>query len=99
MSYNGYQAAFLLKDGSAVPVSLPLLNERQQEDLVSIADGKDTLIHYPNFSLQLSASRKLPFYTASNIDGALFKKAERASQWKKDKRVGIHQWGEELYKA
>ncbi len=93
--FQGYDKEFIL--GKIIP--LPTLNQEQAEDLVKDKEG-NTVIKYINYSLQLSASHKLPFYSASNIDGILFKKVPRKDNWRKDDRIPKEsQWGKELYSA
>jgi endonuclease G, mitochondrial len=94
-TYNGYEENFLGR-----PVPLPELNNRQQEDLAPV-DGKDDgVADYMKYSLVISSSRRFPYYTASNIDGKLFKKASRSDNWRNDDRVADeHQWGKQLYSA
>ena len=70
--YNGYQSNFLGRK-----VSLPKLSPAQQKDLAKVDGVKDKVAHYFNYSLQVCASRRLPYFTASNIDGACFVQAER----------------------
>ncbi len=67
-------------------VELPKLNP----------EVKNEVLNYLNFSVCISKDRKLPIYTASNINGNLFKNAERAHNWKKDSRIEF-QWGQDLY--
>jgi endonuclease G len=93
-NYNGYTENFLIK-----PVKLPKLGMLQKVDTVKLDDGSDVL-PYVNYSVTLSASRRFPFFTASNIDGNLFKKVSRKDNWRNDPRVhNDYQWGKELYKA
>ena len=93
----GYAVNFL---GTAFAVPLPDLNEDFRKDLAPVSDDHESIAKYFNYSLKLCASRRFPYFTASNIDGKLFKKASRAKSWKKDPRIDKgHQWGEELYKA
>ncbi|MGB1216228.1 MAG: DNA/RNA non-specific endonuclease [Saprospiraceae bacterium] len=80
-------------------ISLPILGQKHKNDLVSFGEKNETILNYINYSLQISASRKFPFYTATNIDGSLFKRVGRASSWKKDNRVNQYQFGAELYTA
>ena len=67
-------------------VELPVVNEKKEK----------SFIKYYNFSIMVSKARKFSLYTASNINGKLFKRAERTS-WKKDQRILEYQWGQELY--
>lgn len=93
--YKGYNENFI--SGSIIP--LPNLSQKQLSDLANDNGGND-LLNYVNYSLQLSSSHKFPFYTASNIDGALFKKVPRKDNWRKDNRVQSDlQFGKELYTA
>lgn len=96
--YTGYKEDFL-SDDIDVKVSLPQLNSDQAKDL-TVDDEGNEVIHYINYSLQLSASHRFPFYTATNIDGKLFKKIVRRDNWRKDPRVLAElQFGKELYTA
>lgn len=95
--YQGFMEDFLDKQHL---VHLPKLNKTQNEDLVDVPDTKDRTLHYVNYSLQLSQSRRFPYYTATNIDGKLFKKAPRKDRWRRDTRIPDNvQWGPELYRA
>lgn len=92
---TGYNRLFLEQQ-----VAMPELNETQIHDLAPVEGGTDGLLDYINYSLKLSASRKFPYYTATNIDGESFRKAPRKDSWKRDLRVSPdHQWGPELYRA
>lgn len=94
-SSNGYRPLFL-----DTQVDLPRLNNMQQLDLSPVKDSDDGVLHYINYSLQLSVSRGFPFFTATNIDAFNFKKAPRKDSWRKDDRIDFkHQWGTELYSA
>jgi len=92
--YKGYDPAFL-----GAGVHLPILSAAQQDDLVVTADFSNGVIPYIHYSLMLSKATKFPFFTATNIDGQLFKKAPRKDHWRKDPRVLQYQWGMELYGA
>jgi endonuclease G len=95
MLFQGYDESFFINQ--AIP--LPKLNEIQSNDLVITEDGNN-VIKYINYSLQLSASHKFPFFTATNIDGLQFKKVPRKDNWRKDDRIPKNlQWGKELYTA
>lgn len=94
MLFQGYDENFILNNN----ISLPKLNDEQINDVVRDEDGND-IIKYINYSLQLSATHKFPFYTATNIDGLLFKKVPRKDNWRNDERVKDYQWGKELYSA
>jgi len=97
--YQGFNHDFLVDEKVNERVELPILGKRHKNDEAPVVGNDASILNYMNFSIKLSASRKLPFYTASNIDGALFKKASRAKSWKKDSRAQAYQWGQELYSA
>lgn len=95
MILTGYQQDFLGKT-----ITFPALNEEQEKDLAISLETGDIHLDYINYSVAISASRKFPFYSASNIDGKLFKKAPRKDNWQKDSRIQANQqWGPELYRA
>lgn len=98
--YKGYNSNFLSQEAEVLTVAVPQLNSEQLEDVVTTIDLLQPLLHYINYSIQLSATHKFPFFTAANIDGKLFKKAPRKDNWRKDPRINTdEQWGEELYRA
>ncbi|WP_066223709.1 DNA/RNA non-specific endonuclease [Formosa haliotis] len=93
--FKGYDENFI--SGQTIP--LPILNKEQKDDLV-LDKNNNSIINYINYSLQLSAIHKFPFYTATNIDGLNFKKVPRRDNWRKDARIRKDlQWGLELYRA
>lgn len=96
--FLGYDSDFL-KEDTDQSVALPEVVGKHKNDLPTIEETGGTVLHYMNYSVQLSASRKFAIYTASNIDGGLFKKATRARNWKKDARLKEFQYGTELYGA
>lgn len=97
--YQGYSDEFLLDDTTSQKVPFPTLSNKLKNDIAPVDSNALSIVNYINYSVQLSASRKFPYFTASNIDGSLFKKANRATSWKKDERVKEYQWGQELYSA
>lgn len=96
--FQGYQPDFLY-DESKSQVHLPVMTEDQMLDLAQ-DENSEHIIKYINYSLSLSKSHKLPYFTATNIDGKLFKKVPRKDHWRKDTRVSSEfQWGQEFYTA
>lgn len=95
METCGYQIDFI--DG--IEVKVPELSLNQMKDLVTTEEFADGLIPYINYSLKISFKRKFSFFTATNIDGKLFRKIKREDGWKKDSRIKEHQYGTELYGA
>lgn len=85
---DGYQPDFL-KVGEALP--LPGV-KAWQDDLVKLKDevkGDDrSVLNYTHFSVKMRASRKMPFFSACNIDGKLSSRgAERTDIWRRDSRI------------
>lgn len=97
--YQGFNQNFLIEEDINEIVEFPVLGDNLINDIAPVDGNLNSVLNYINYSVKLSASRKFPFFTASNIDGALFKKATRAKSWKKDKRAKAFQWGQELYSA
>jgi len=97
--YQGFKHDFLVDEIVNENVAFPILGTKHKNDVAPVAGSDTSIVNYMNYSVQLSASRRFPFFTASNIDGGLFKKANRAPSWKKDERVRAYQWGQELYSA
>lgn len=80
---GGYDRHFLT--GDAV-VDLPALRHIRDEDIARLADGSCELT-YEHFSTVHCVSRKLPFYSACNIDGAQAKNIPRHDTWHYDGRI------------
>ena len=96
-SYPGYSSNFISSD---LPVPLPTLSAERLKDLVPVPGTANNILHYVNYSVAMSRSRGFLYFAAANIDGALFKKASRNDNWRKDNRIGAtFQLGDELYKA
>ncbi len=93
--YKGYQRNFL---GPGFTVSLPILSKDLKSAVAPVKGSKNNVLNYQNFSLVQNAQRRFPFFTASNIDGSLFKKLPRFDDWRIDPRIDEqHQWGSVLY--
>jgi endonuclease G len=67
--------------------------------LVRLLDGSGTELKYTHFSLVLSKSRKLAYFTAVNIDGGMLRSVARQRDvWYYDPRIDQkYQSGPELY--
>lgn len=92
--YNGYQTGFL-----GMEIGLPNFTAYENE-IAAVAGNADGEAKYVNYSAVLSTARKLPIFTASNIDGKAFQKAPRKDNWRKDSRIDQNnQLGKELYSA
>jgi endonuclease G len=92
---DGYNPQFL---GPTIP--LPQLAESHAEDVVPLKDGAGSVLDYTHFSVVLSKSRRLAFFTAVNIDGAQSKKLSRKNdRWYFDPRIETYfQSGPDLYR-
>lgn len=90
----GYNKSFL-----EIDVPLPSLDRAREEDTVVTNEGKK-ILDYTNFSLVMSKSRRLAFFTAVNIDGENYITIKRGSdRWFFDKRIDEkYQCGNDLYK-
>jgi endonuclease G len=94
--FQGYQTDFM---GPAMLVSPPTLDASKQSDLAPE-------LTYTHFSVYMSHSRHFPYFTATNINGALFQPISRdqvfdsgRDEWTLDHRQTALQWGQQLYNA
>ena len=92
---NGYDAAFL--DGWEIP--LPKVIGARARDVRKLRrGGAGSELKYRNFSVVLSASRRMPMITACNIDGEESRRLPRIQTWSFDGRLDkADQWGDALY--
>ncbi|MCZ2260832.1 DNA/RNA non-specific endonuclease [Sporosarcina sp. G11-34] len=91
----GYDAQFL---GDDFEVPLPIFRSDLEQDIAQLKDGSSAL-HYTHFSIVMSKSRRLAYYTVVNIDGNQLMKIGRNDKWYLDSRIKVeHQCGPELYK-
>jgi endonuclease G len=92
---TGYDPAFL---GEEHTVPHPTYPSSVEEDLAPMSGG-GTILHYTHFSIAMSKSRKLAYYTVVNIDGKQLVEVHRANdKWYFDPRIERrYQCGPELY--
>jgi endonuclease G, mitochondrial len=92
---SGYDPVFL---GNEFAVPLPVLTAEIEQDLAQTKDGK-AVLDYTHFSIAMSKSRRLAFYTAVNINGNELVEVKRGSdKWYFDPRMEeAYQSGPELY--
>jgi endonuclease G, mitochondrial len=91
----GYDTKFL---GDDHEVPLPIFRSDLEQDIAQLKDGSKVL-HYMHFSIVMSMSRRLAYYTAVNIDGNQLMKIGRNDKWYFDSRIEIeYQCGPDLYK-
>lgn len=91
---NGYDPNFL---ENIIP--LPILSDGLINDTVKLKNSNDMELKYTNFSIVMSKSRGLAFYTAVNIDGSKLEPLDRKNDvWYYDSRIEKKfQYGPELY--
>ncbi len=91
---NGYDPNFL---ENVIP--LPILSDGLINDTVKLKNSNDMELKYTNFSIVMSKSRGLAFYTAVNIDGSKLEPLDRKNDvWYFDSRIEKKfQYGPELY--
>ena len=92
---NGYDEGFLGKH-----LDMPKLDPSIQDKAAPRVDDPDkNELEYTNFSIVMNKERRMPFFTAVNIDGATVKEVERSGKWLFDARISRdHQLGNEAYK-
>jgi endonuclease G len=92
---TGYNATFL---GENHAVSLPTLRSDLEQDIATLMNGK-TVLDYTHFSIVMSKSRRLAYYTAVNIHGKKLINIQRnEKKWYFDPRLDRkYQCGPELY--
>jgi endonuclease G, mitochondrial len=85
---EGYDPEFLGSDDLAVPLLGLGKHEHHAADPVEpmATDGK--FLHYTHFSVAFSSTRRIPIFTAVNIDGENLKKIKRKDdKWFADLRL------------
>ena len=81
----GYDREFLGDD--TMTVDLPSVVRNPEDVLGFEANGEtDTVLRYEHYSVVMSRSRRMCFFSAVNIDGNLSKKSPRV-RWKWDPRI------------
>ncbi len=99
-----YSSIFL--DGHLI--SLPILDKEEIDRFKNNHIEIDKFfLNYSNYSLLQNPFRRFPYYTASNINGNLFKQISRneifangRDNWRKDDRIPVEfQLGNELYSS
>ena len=92
---TGFSAAFL---GDAARAELPeLVHAHARRDVARLADGSIEL-KYQHFSTVQCMSRRMPFYSACNLDGSTGKRVPRHDTWSYDGRIKKeHQMLREAY--
>ncbi|HNH49996.1 MAG TPA: DNA/RNA non-specific endonuclease, partial [Myxococcota bacterium] len=90
---GGYNADFLRQT-----IPLPRLSAALAADVVPVQGSAGGELKYEHFSVVMSKSRRLAFYTAVNIDGAQSKSIGRDDEWYFDPRIPMeYQVGNDFY--
>lgn len=100
---QGYKPDFLGRGG--LRVELPGLPRFLRDDVALIEGSQEFELKFTHYSSVMSASRRLPFFTAVNIDGAqsqrlgrLDRDFEAADKWAFDPRISENlQLGPDVY--
>ena len=98
----GYQPSFLGEDD--LYVGLPTIDRLRSSDVLRQSSGPNrgsTELKYVHFSIMMSKSRKMPYFTAVNIDGnSLVRPRRERDVWRFDPRIPQSaQLGNELYRG
>lgn len=82
----GYTPDFI---DAAIPVELPRLGAAAKRDVVSFTwkGAKTHVLDYTHFSTAVSKSRRMPIFSACNIDGSRARTIDRGDIWKFDPRI------------
>jgi len=81
---EGYQAQFL---GTEEEVPLPEPARARQPDVLRFDGGREHVLRYEHFSVVMSRSRRMCFFSAVNIDGARTKRNVARVGWRTDPRI------------
>ncbi|EFM11043.1 DNA/RNA non-specific endonuclease [Paenibacillus curdlanolyticus YK9] len=92
---TGYDPQFL---GERNTIAHPTLRSDLKADVAELNNGNGSILNYTHFSIVMSKSRRLAFYTVVNIDGKQLKDVGRSDNWRYDPRIDRkYQVGNELY--
>lgn len=94
---EGYKRDFL--SGWRIELPRPKAGTPRANDMRELKRGGSGVeLTYRNFSVIMSASRRMPMLTAANIDGSEARSVPRISVWSFDGRLDKEdQWGDALY--
>lgn len=91
---TGHNTKFL---GERYEIPHPKLRADLESDVAKTING-EKILNYTHFSIVMSKSRRMAFYTVVNIDGNQLKDSERNDRWRYDPRIDHEfQCGNELY--
>jgi endonuclease G len=82
---KGFEANFLENDTGTIQVALPKV--KNKTDLIKFGkNNKETVLKYAHFSVEMSKTRRICYYSAVNIDGQQYKRIKRTG-WRFDSRI------------
>ena len=81
---EGYNEAFL-----SVKIPLPKIAKESQPKIVTTTEGGKKELKYHHYSVVMNGERKMPFFTAVNIDGASY---ERLGDVPSRTEIGRDKW-------
>ena len=96
---DGYDPEFL-GDSEELAIPLPTIPRAMRSKVAPVADNEEGELKYTHFSIVMRSDRRLPFFTAVNIDGEQLYAFRRAQdKWHYDPRLtdAEYQIGPELY--
>lgn len=83
---KGFETSFLEDAEGFVKVALPRV--KNTNDVLKFGPGKkSSVLKYTHFSVVMSESRRLCYYSAVNVDGMHYKRMKRTG-WRLDPRIG-----------
>lgn len=93
---GGYEEEFLGTGRLALAMPGP---GAHLDDVAKINGDEDNVLRYEHFSVVQNAKRRLPLFTAVNIDGSQARQLKREGTWRLDPRLRSEdQIGNELYR-
>lgn len=97
---EGYSEVFL-GDDADLEVPLPEIGADFADRIAPVTGATDGVLRYTHFSIMMRSDRRMPFFTACNIDGnTLFNFARGVDRWFREPRLAReHQIGEDLYRS
>lgn len=91
---EGYQPRFL--DEGKLNIKLPVLSAAMKKNVATLkSDSKKYVLDYHHYSVVMNKVKRMPFFTAVNIDGAssvsINRKSQGGDKWFQDPRISPEQ--------
>lgn len=85
---KGFEEKFLENETGKIKVILPKI--KSKEDILKFGENnEESELKYTHFSVQMSKTRRMCYYSAVNIDGQNYKRIKRTG-WRYDPRIDQH---------